>query len=141
MIKALITRKDFSDEGTFGTFEAENFRVFTGELPWMFNANNVSCISPGRYTCKRTYSPSFRKMMYLVVNVDRRDGIRFHAANYMGSTLKGFKSQLYGCIALGEKLGVLGEQRALLVSAPAIRRFEDLMQGQDFHLEIVHGNP
>jgi hypothetical protein len=74
--------------------------------------------------------------MYLVENVSGRSGIRFHSANFMGNTSEGKKSQLNGCIALGEKLGTINGQQALLISAPAIRRFEDLMDGEEFMLTI-----
>lgn len=77
--------------------------------------------------------------MYLVGPVDRRTGIRIHAANLMGDAKKGYKCQLNGCIALGEKLGWIGKQKAVLVSRPAIRRLEKLTEGKPFQLEIING--
>jgi hypothetical protein len=74
--------------------------------------------------------------MYLVDGVKDRGGIRLHSANFMGDDTKGYKRQLNGCIALGEKLGVMGGQKALLLSAPAMRRFETLLAGEPFELEI-----
>ena len=75
--------------------------------------------------------------MYLVDGVRGRAGIRFHAANLMGAAP--FRSQLNGCIALGERLGHIEGQKALLLSAPAMRRFETYFAGQSFTLEIQDG--
>ena len=74
--------------------------------------------------------------MYLLLGTDPRAGIRKHSANLMGDDTMGFRRQLNGCIALGEKLGHIDGQKALLVSAPAMRRFEDHMQRKPFLLEI-----
>jgi hypothetical protein len=76
------------------------------------------------------------KKVFMVLNVKGRGGILIHAANYMGDYLKGFKTQLMGCIALGERLGQMEGQKAFILSAPAIRRFEALMDGKPFELEI-----
>jgi len=92
--------------------------AFTGELPDRGNAPNLSRIPSETYLCKWTYSPAFKRMMYLVTGVDGRSGIRVHPANLMGDRTKGFKSHLYGCIALGNRIGTLGGQKALLISAP-----------------------
>jgi len=78
--------------------------------------------------------------MYLVEAVDKRTGIRKHSANLMGDIKKGFKAQLNGCISLGERLGWIDGQKAVLLSAPAMRRFENLMGGKPFVLEITNGN-
>lgn len=74
--------------------------------------------------------------MYGIEPVAGRTGIRIHAANLMGALDRGFKAQLNGCIALGLKLGQIGGQKAVLLSAPAMRQFETLMAGQPFELEI-----
>ncbi len=75
-------------------------------------------------------------MMFEVESVPKRGGIRIHSANLMGDDSKGYKRQLNGCIALGQTLGRIEGQKALLLSKPAIRQFEDLMNRQDFTLEI-----
>jgi hypothetical protein len=54
----------------------------------------------------------------------------------MGDSAKGFRAQLNGCIALGERLGWLGGQKAVLLSAPAVRRLEAYFCGKSFTLEI-----
>ena len=136
MKQANLERLTMTDEGTFGRISFGPHVLFTGELPDHDNAPNISCIPTGPYTCKYTWSPTFKKMMYLITEVPGRSGIRIHSANLMGDRSKGFKSQLYGCIALGEKIGMLGDQKALLVSRPAIRRLENYMNGKDFELWV-----
>lgn len=132
----LITRIDSSDEGTFGRLTAGNFSCFTGELAWRDNQSNISCIPKGQYVCRWEMSPRFNRHMYGVYSAPGRAGIRKHAANFMGDDTKGFKRQLNGCIALGEKIGHISGQKALILSAPAMRRFETLMGGKEFSLEI-----
>lgn len=140
MRRLILTRLESSSHGTFGTLVIPNGDYleyfYTGELPWQNNASNISCIPTGVYRAVWSFSPRFRRKMYEVVGVKNRAGIRIHSANFMGDDSKGYKRQLNGCIALGEKLGVMEGQRALLVSSPAIRRFQDMMNGEDFELEI-----
>lgn len=74
--------------------------------------------------------------MYLLLGTEPRAGIREHSANLMGNREMGFKAQLNGCIAFGERLGWIEGQKALLLSAPAVRRFEEHMGYKPFTLEI-----
>lgn len=74
--------------------------------------------------------------MYLLLGTEPRAGIRKHSANLMGAIEMGYRAQLNGCIALGERLGWIDGQKALLLSAPAMRRFEAHMGYQPFTLEI-----
>ena len=140
MRKAILERLESSDEGTFGILQIEDnefrYYFYTGELPWRKNRANTSCIPPGIYTAFWTKSPRFGRCMYLVDEVKNRGGIRFHSANFMGDRKKKFRSQLHGCIALGEKLGWLDGQKAILVSRPATRKFEKIAGGVPFELEI-----
>jgi len=76
--------------------------------------------------------------MYLLLGTDPRAGIRAHSANFMGDLSMGYKRQLNGCIAFGEKVGIMDGQKALLLSAPAVRRFESHMEYKRFTLEISH---
>ena len=135
---AILTRIDCSDEGTFGRIVGPGIALFTGELPWRENRPSISCIPDGAYRVVWTWSPRFRRLMYLVGGVAARSGIRKHPANLMGDAALGYKSQLNGCIAFGERLGWLDGQKAVLLSAPAVRRFEEAMKRQPFNLEIRH---
>lgn len=136
---ANLERFETSDQGTFGRILFDDKELFTGELPDRNNRPNLSCIPTGLYVCKWTYSPAFKRMMYLVTRVEGRSGIRIHSANLMGAKDKGYKSHLYGCIAMGERLGHLGKQKAILVSRPAISAFERWANTETFELEIIDG--
>lgn len=133
---AVLQRLEESDEGTFGHLVAARLVLFSGELPWRANAPSISCVPPGVYQALFTQSPRYGRALYLVTPVIRRSGIRIHPANVMGDLVKGFKSQLNGCIALGEKLGWLDKQKAVLMSVPAVRRLEEYFEGKQFQLEI-----
>lgn len=134
-----LTRHDHGDQGTFGVLVAKGKKFFTGELPWRNNESNFSCIPVGSYYARWTWSARFKRKMYEITPVGKRAGIRAHSANLMGDTRKGFKSQLNGCIAPGEKLGYIDGQKAVLLSAPAIRTLEALMEYKTFRLEITDG--
>lgn len=136
MIDATLTRLAQSSQGTFGRFVAKNLALYSGELPWRDNASSISCIPPGTYTAQVTWSPRFGRGLYLLGDTRPRVGIRIHPANLMGDTSKGFKCQLNGCIALGERLGWIDGQQAVLLSAPAVRRVEQCFGGNTFTLEI-----
>lgn len=139
MIETVILKRcDQGDQGTFGQLVTpRGYRCFTGELPDRDNQSNISRIPAGLYRVEATWSPRFKRRMYLLFNVPRRAGIRKHPANFMGDKTKNYRCQLNGCIALGERLGVMGGQKALLVSAPAVRRFEQHMNLQPFILQII----
>lgn len=132
----ILQRIDAGDAGTFGHLVVPAGAFFTLELPPRDNAPNASCIPAGTYGSRWTYSPHLRRFAYLLGPVDGRAGIRVHSANLAGDKAKGYRAQLNGCIALGERLGYLDGQRALLLSAPAVRRFESWLAGQPFTLEI-----
>lgn len=128
MADVLILRGPSTEHGTFGQLIMAGFTCVTLERPWLNNKSSVSSIPAGKYKCLWTYSPRFKKRVYLVDAVPGRSGIRIHPAN--------LASQLNGCIALGEKFGVLGGVPAILTSAPAVRQFETLWDGRSFTLEI-----
>ena len=137
---AVLTRLQSDDDGTFGTLSMAGFSCFTGELPNRDNASNISCIPKGIYECIWTYSPRMKRFTYELKLVAGRTAIRIHSANFMGLDSPPKKKQLNGCITLGQKLGLMDGQKAVLLSAPAIRQFETLMNGQPFMLEIKDAN-
>ena len=132
-----LTRFDSSDQGTFGRLAVDSFNCFTGELPWRNNAPLTSCIPAGRYTVTWTWSPRLRRPTYRLLGVPNRSGILLHSGNLMGDRSLGYRAQFLGCISLGEKLGMMEGQKALLVSRPAIRRFEELLRREPFTLEVI----
>jgi len=133
---ATLTRVPWTDQGTFGTFVlADGTSFYSLELPWRDNDNGVSCIPPGTYICKWIESPKHGEC-YQVMNVAGRDMIEIHSANFGGDSNKGFISQLLGCIALGNSIGILNGQLAVLNSKGAIAAFEGKQAQQDFQLTI-----
>lgn len=133
----IINRFETSDQGTFGKILVGEKWLYTGELPWRENKNNISCVPCGTYKCIFTFSPRFKRVMCLIIdNSKKRLGLRVHSANYMGDKDKGYLSQLNGCISLGEKFGILNGQKAVVISSPAIRYFESLYKNKIFNLEI-----
>lgn len=137
MITATLKRIDSSDHGTFGILSVSGLSWFSGELPDRDNKPNESCIPKRTYKAVWSFSPRFKRNMFLIESVPQRAGIRKHTANFMGDSSKGLKKQLNGCISLGLKLGWMEGQKALLLSSPAIRQFEAHMNGQPFLLEII----
>jgi hypothetical protein len=136
MLTVKIKRLETGDQGTFGRFIAGDLQGFTGELPDRDNAKGLSRIPEGTYKCIWVFSPHFRKWKYSVQNVPGRAGVLIHAGNFMGDINMGYKSHLQGCIALSERIGYIEKQKALLLSIPMIRRFEDMLNAQPFVLEI-----
>lgn len=125
---AILQRVESGPQGTFGRFQAGRFHAYSLELPWRDNRPNVSAIPAGTYLCGFTHSPRFGRCLYLLGSVPGRSGVRIHPAN--------LARQLNGCIALGERLGWIDGVKAVLVSAPAVRRLEELKQGRAFTLEV-----
>ena len=117
------------------------FIARTLELADKNNANNISCIIPGKYTCKYTRSNSFSKSAghdvytYEITNVPSRAGVRIHSANYY--------SQLRGCISIGSAHKDINSDGQLDVihSGKTIEDFEFLMEHKDFELEIINTVP
>jgi hypothetical protein len=138
---AVVQRQESGDQGTFGTITCVNGpRFFSGELPWRDNRRNESCVKPGTYVCRYILSPHLKKFTYHLFGVPGRDGVLLHSANLMGDRAKGFKAQLLGCVAAGERIGYMDRQKAILMSAPAVRAIETFFERQPFELEIRDGN-
>jgi len=131
-----LDRFESGDQGTFGRFSFGPFECFSGELPWRDNAPLLSCIPEGSYTTVWAESPRLKRSTYRLLAVPNRSGVLIHSSNLMGDRERGFRAQLLGCIALGEKLGAIDGQKAVLISRPAVRRFEEVMLHQPFILEI-----
>ncbi len=136
MVSIELHRFESSSAGTFGKLECLGVDFFTGELPWKGNQPHSSCIPQGHYECKFTYSPKFQRFTYLLKNVPGRDAIRIHSANFVGDKLSGMRSQVEGCIALGENTSYMDRQKFLVNSTYAVREFEKLLSGDPFMLSI-----
>lgn len=84
------------------------------EPPDNNNQVNVSCIPVGQYYIDPVNSPKFGKT-YKILNVPNRSNILFHAGNTMTDT--------QGCILLGETIGKLKGDRAILNSGSTFKKF------------------
>lgn len=136
MRTARLQRSPSTDQGTFGRLVTDGFAAYSGELPDRGNARGLSCIPPGDYRVVWVMSPRLKRYTYRLLDVPDRDGVLKHSANLFGDKLKGYVAQLEGCISLGEAIGAINGQAALLRSKPAIRRFEAHMGHAPFLLEI-----
>jgi len=142
MRRAILTRTETGDEGTFGTLLTDTgFTCRTGELPWRdlnkdgHGDQNVSCIPAGKYLCRFKNSPSHGPC-YHVENVPGRVGIEIHAANFMGDKLKGKRCELRGCIAPGLAVKEIHGQRGISSSRDALAALEEDLGESDFELVI-----
>lgn len=128
-----LDRDPSEESGTFGVLTAGMFRCYTLELEWKDNAQNISCIPTGVYQCKIVQSPKFGAV-YQVMDVPGRENILIHKGNFGGTAP--LKSDIQGCILLGNAIGEIGGQRALLSSRDAFNRFMAEMEGEAFNLHI-----
>ncbi len=97
--------------------------------------NESSCIIAGIYHVVWTYSPRFKREMYLLINVDKRAGIRIHSANDI--------NDLHGCIGLGTFIvsnakgsDGLFYDNIIADSKNAVKKFENYLQRKPFKLII-----
>lgn len=136
MVDVVLSRFEESFHGTRGKLFVNNeFFCYSIEPPWRGNMPNRSCIPEGKYKCIWHKSPRYN-WVYLLVDVKDRSHILIHSGNYGGDTEQGFRTHTKGCILLGRKLGILGHQRAVLISRPTVRRFNDFMHENNFLLTI-----
>lgn len=130
-----IKRTTESDAGTEGILTATGFKCRTLELPWRNNRRQRSCIPSGQYRCHLVDSPRFG-LVYLVNGTEPRTGILIHAGNHAGDTERGYKSDVQGCILLGDHIGTLAGQTAILNSRATVRAFIKHMQAAPFLLKV-----
>lgn len=149
MSDAILARYKTWDQGTFSEFVLPGFflSVVMIELPWRGNAVDVSCIPCGEYRCTREFFEDFKRPHwgYRVHGVPGRTGIRIHRANHAGDVLKGWKSDVKGCMGPGLRAGELlaafkdgrpaKMQEAALSSEPALNRMLAKC-GDEFMLRI-----
>lgn len=137
-MNVVLKRYESSDHGTFGKIVINDKTFHTLELPWKNNKKNISCIPTGTYECE-LYPSSRFGVVYILKNVPGRSGILIHPGNFGGDSELGFKTDINGCILLGEKRGELGGQKCVLNSRAAIKEFMNLFSGGGFTLEIKKG--
>lgn len=138
MRKVTLTRTETSSYGTFGHVVTDTGKTYlrSGELQWMNNEPNVSCIPEGVYEVVWALSPK-KGWVYHVIKVPGRLDIEIHPANFMGDRIMGMRCDLEGCISLGTSVGPMNGQRAILCSRQAFVQFYSDLNEEPFELEIV----
>ena len=131
-IVKLLRNIELPEHGTFGTVSINETPFCVSlELCWKDNQRDISCIPEGMYNVELTFSPHFEKQLYLIKNVQDRDGIRIHSANV--------DRQLLGCQAYAESFGKIytsgQEEIAIMNSGKTMQRFMQIMNNE-FIIEI-----
>lgn len=124
-----LIRLEESEQGTIGVLKIDK-EVFcwTLEPADRLNKSNESCIPIQQYLCRRVRSAKFGET-FMVVDVPGRTNILFHKGNVEKDTL--------GCILLGQTVGKLKGQRAVLNSGNSFENFMLALSGAStFHLTI-----
>lgn len=126
-----IVRYAYTDQGTFGKLTYNDFTCYTVERPWANNEADKSCIPEGDYTIQKYNSPKFGDVFAVTGgtvtlfpdNKHARSAILIHPANV--------KSDLEGCIGLGDALGYVKSQWAVLNSAYTLNKFKAVVADND----------
>ena len=130
-----IVRDPPSHHGTFGLLTAGTFYCYSLELNDHGNVVGKSCIPTGTYPAELHESPKFGKV-YRLKDVPGRTEILIHHGNYGADEGYG-KSDTDGCILLGNAIGEIAGQKALLASRDALARFMHELDGEPFDLTIT----
>lgn len=148
----VLERRETGDQGTFGRLIVPGMSrtIYSGELPWRDNLPRISCfpdakwnveygfcLPEGDYIVEMRRSPKFGRT-YWIRNVPKRSFCLIHPANLMGDVMKGFRTHLEGCLALGYALGWIERQKAVLRSRPAVTDFMNFMGRETFMLRVVN---
>lgn len=127
----ILSRFLYTPNGVFGDLILpDGWRFYTAERPWLNNAPNVSCIPTGEYrlalrrsgVVERSTGGEFLEG-WEITNVPGRTFIMIHPGNTM--------HDLQGCVAVGDSLGYLGGNRAVLNSRKAFRELMGRLAARD----------
>ena len=104
-MKTLTLQRDketqYSDLGTKGILSENGVKICdTLELHEENNKKRESHIPTGKYLCKIVNSPKFGKV-YEITNVPNTGNVLIHSGNFAGDTDKGYKSDVLGCVEVG----------------------------------------
>lgn len=136
MRNVVLTRTETDDSGTFGLWQSDSgFQCYTGELPWLNNAPNISCIPSGTYECKIIASPKHGRC-YQVESVPNRTMVEIHKGNFCGNGDKGLKSDVEGCIIVGRAIDEIAGQKAVISSSDALQSLMADLDGAAFALTV-----
>lgn len=126
----LVRLEENYEHGTFGVLKL-NKQVFcwTLEPRDEENAQDISSIPAQQYDCRR-YSSEKYPYTFQVMDVPGRSNVLFHAGNTDDDTA--------GCILLGETLGKLSGDRAILNSGRTFDRFMAVLEDFDELSLTIH---
>ncbi|WKE67483.1 DUF5675 family protein [Gallaecimonas kandeliae] len=134
----LTLHRRYFFHGTFGELkdEAGELLAATIECPWQNNRPGLSCIPEGTYLIKRHQSPS-KGLCLAIESPDlgvTLDGpsLRTHCLIHVANRV----SELKGCIAPGDRFGVLDEDWAVLGSRHAMNHLLAVVGDQGAVLRI-----
>jgi len=117
-----LIRLEETEEGCVGVLKLNDILFCcTLERPWVDNKRSISCIPTGSYIIKPVISPTYGST-WEVKDVPQRSHILLHAGNRIKDT--------EGCILLGQKFGILRNERAILSSRSAVRLFKLALRNQ-----------
>lgn len=133
MRKVKIVRDASTPLGTPGVLTTGTYSCYTLELNDHQNQVGISCIPEGTFQPAIVDSPKYGKVYR--IPVEGRTHILIHWGNFAADEGRG-KSNTDGCILLGNAIGEIAGQLALLSSKDAFRRFMDDMEGEPFELTI-----
>jgi hypothetical protein len=91
------------------------------------------------YLCKIAVSDKLGKA-YELQNVPDRSGIFIHSGNFAGAVDIGLKSDVEGCILVGNSFINNDNQFELLESLKARQFFMSFMKGEDFYINIINND-
>lgn len=136
-MSSITLERAYTDSATIGKMYMPSGTVFdTIELPWVNNEPSVSCIPEGTYKLNKRSSGVVNRSSngkytagWEVTNVEGRTYIMIH----IGNTVSNFQ----GCIGIGEGLGVINDNWAILHSAVAFDKFmREMETSEDWQLII-----
>jgi len=123
-----LIRLEETGQGTIGVLKINKIVFcFTLEPPDNENLSNVSNIPAQQYNVS-PYSSIKYPDVYIVDDVPNRSKILFHSGNIVDHTA--------GCILLGESLGKLQGNRAILNSGKTFDKFKAILQNEGHHLTV-----
>src|SRR5260221_200739 len=144
MLKVTITREHHGDTGTFGRMRIAgmDFTCLTGELPYRDNTPDKSCTKAGVYRTDLRDSPHFGRPVYHLEDRDGRKNEEIHWGNFCGDVDKGFRSDVLGCIILGNSIGDVMRpdkvfQKGVAQSHDAFNRFMAATGGAEIEITII----
>jgi hypothetical protein len=139
-MKKITLQRFVHDKVTFGKlileWLPEHKDIYTIELPWQDNKNNISCIPQGLYNCK-PYSSKKYKNVWHVLNVPGREAILIHAGNFASPVkLQGSShtSDTEGCIMVG--LGIEENVPMITKSKLAMEYLHEVLGKDNFAIEV-----